>query len=619
MTNPNSNAQRSFAMEPFDSVADVLASKRITPALAGSRVYTKDGKSLDVVTTPADHVGAAGATLDIVPAEGNTLYDYGAGRGGDDSSAFEKMMRKEGRVVGRPGDTYRLMRKIEVNVNVDIDWRLAHVVIGPAANFTAANKNILTFKPGCSHFTMRNLGGTTLNWTNASNGSCADFICSFDNMSSAAAFPQGASMTAHMPSRVIIEDNIFGSAKIALGIVASGSEVSDARVYIGRNLFGVPNQKVYTYHVYTTRLANYHLDDNDFVGNYIMENADYRSNCDIVKTTGSALNAPRITNNRFRPTNPETFCQVDVYSGGMAAFVSGNEFRNAHFHRKVTSSSGVVPFIVGDVVMGNTFIATRIPTVGTSYSFMYIIGGGFAITGNTFVVMPDVTLPSNFAFTIMEIDDNNNSPIYPGEIDQSASSDANVSNNVAYCSGVTGGTITFIYRQPPAGSWSTDVTERRISVIGNVMRGGDRFLSGVAGALVGNAWTTERTGISHNATALTAVGNIMPSGVSFTGKGLNGSAERILAVDAATTSTLDAVITNKFRVTGTGQITNILNGTQGQEITIFCRASGVTIKHNTNIRLAGSADWVMPGRSMLTLIHVGDADGGWHEKCRMVP
>lgn len=53
MTNPSSSAQRSFAAEPYDSVAAVLASPQITSALIGERIHAKDGAAFEVVD-PAD-------------------------------------------------------------------------------------------------------------------------------------------------------------------------------------------------------------------------------------------------------------------------------------------------------------------------------------------------------------------------------------------------------------------------------------------------------------------------------------------------------------------------------------------------------------------------------------
>lgn len=63
MTNPNSSAQRSFAAEPYDSVAAVLSSKQITAALAGQRVFTKDGYCFEVVDSVGTEITAGGAHL----------------------------------------------------------------------------------------------------------------------------------------------------------------------------------------------------------------------------------------------------------------------------------------------------------------------------------------------------------------------------------------------------------------------------------------------------------------------------------------------------------------------------------------------------------------------------
>lgn len=80
MSNPNSSAQRSFAAEPYDSVAAVLASKQITAALVGERIFTKDGYCFDVVASGGDEVTAGGAHLSIV--SGNLVQSV-AGRTGD--------------------------------------------------------------------------------------------------------------------------------------------------------------------------------------------------------------------------------------------------------------------------------------------------------------------------------------------------------------------------------------------------------------------------------------------------------------------------------------------------------------------------------------------------------
>lgn len=76
MANPNSSAQRSFAAEPYDSVAAVLASKQITAALVGQRVFTKDGFAYEVVEAAQSNwrrATAGGARLRVLPV-GGVMY-----------------------------------------------------------------------------------------------------------------------------------------------------------------------------------------------------------------------------------------------------------------------------------------------------------------------------------------------------------------------------------------------------------------------------------------------------------------------------------------------------------------------------------------------------------------
>lgn len=86
-----SAALRSFAAEPYDSVADVLASKQITAALTGQTIHTKDGHALLVVSSGgAATAGGAG----VIPATNKwTPEDFGAKGDGvaDDSAAFALM------------------------------------------------------------------------------------------------------------------------------------------------------------------------------------------------------------------------------------------------------------------------------------------------------------------------------------------------------------------------------------------------------------------------------------------------------------------------------------------------------------------------------------------------
>lgn len=70
MANPNSAAQRSFAAEPYDSVAAVLASKQITAALVGQRIHIKGGLAYDVLPDSAaawDQETEGGAKLSALP------------------------------------------------------------------------------------------------------------------------------------------------------------------------------------------------------------------------------------------------------------------------------------------------------------------------------------------------------------------------------------------------------------------------------------------------------------------------------------------------------------------------------------------------------------------------
>lgn len=82
MANPNSSAQRSFAAEPYDSVAAVLASKQLTPDLIGQRIFTKDGYCFEVVTSGGTENTAGGAHLVEItrpydPADGTSVWPVG--------------------------------------------------------------------------------------------------------------------------------------------------------------------------------------------------------------------------------------------------------------------------------------------------------------------------------------------------------------------------------------------------------------------------------------------------------------------------------------------------------------------------------------------------------------
>lgn len=91
-----------------------------------------------------------------------------------------------------------------------------------------------------------------------------------------------------------------------------------------------------------------------------------------------------------------------------------------------------------------------------------------------------------------------------------------------------------------------------------------------------------------------------------------------------TTGTLDATtidVANKSFVqipapTTTVTITNLVNGVEGQEVVLLCSSINITIQHNANIVLNGSANYTSSAGSTLTLIKGATS---WYEKSRAKP
>jgi hypothetical protein len=83
MANPNSAAQLSFAAEPHDSVADVLASKQITAALKGSTFFTKSGEGFRAVDEIDSDLATDGGThLEVLESwEGLHVTSFGFAEG----------------------------------------------------------------------------------------------------------------------------------------------------------------------------------------------------------------------------------------------------------------------------------------------------------------------------------------------------------------------------------------------------------------------------------------------------------------------------------------------------------------------------------------------------------
>lgn len=139
MANPNSSAQRSFAAEPYDSVAAVLASKQLTGDLGNKIIYTKDGHCYHI---PEDqsvtdwHVQTAGSgniTFNLVastewPSPRQSVEVGGAGW-------VRIVPPSGGRFVGYPVDKYLqstggIGSKIVIQQVGDLLWNVIEVSAG---------------------------------------------------------------------------------------------------------------------------------------------------------------------------------------------------------------------------------------------------------------------------------------------------------------------------------------------------------------------------------------------------------------------------------------------------------------------------------------------------------
>lgn len=593
------------------SAAAFLASSDITSDLEGLRAWTQDGIAWDIV----DPVGAdwvhpvTGVGLNVVkPLTGLApLWAFGGGMGGDDTQPFVRSMNLQGAIIGRAEDTYRLLQKIEIDKDVVIDWHGATVAIGPVAGISDSNRNVLTLSPGCDLFEMRNCGGVELNWTDADDGSCGDFVSAFDSMDSVYGFPAGVDMTYHMPALVVIENNELGSARIALGVPNVHGEASESIVrVIGNRQTGA--DPIFTYGFYFSNLVGLQFEQNRLACNYIMVNPDFINNRDMMKVTGLYSDLAHILDNIFEPTSADTWCQVDVYAGANGATIRGNTFRNAHLERKTSASGGIVPMIETDEITGNKWFVDRDP--GATSLGLFYIGRMTNIHSNSMWIDPTLTL-SGTSITFMFLDDNGSSPVSPNTAPY-YSCDLTLANNIMTAEGATGGNIVMFNIQARTDGPAEDQS-RKPTVIGNIMRGGDRFLTGSAGILVGNTWTTERTFSSHTTVGNVQAANDMPATAEITGK---DTGRRGFTTVSSGTS-LAAERQQFFRLTTPGvTIASISGGVPGQIIQIYNRSGTSTITHSANIQLKGAVDAVMTGRCVLTLMKVPDADTGWQEVSR---
>lgn len=108
MANPNSAAQRSFAAEPYDSVAAVLASKQITAALVGQRIYTKDGAA-------------------IIPIPSGVPVPQGDQSGvGISQLSLTSVPSNFGQVIGRISSSGITLRYVNPTTGVDANLPVGH-------------------------------------------------------------------------------------------------------------------------------------------------------------------------------------------------------------------------------------------------------------------------------------------------------------------------------------------------------------------------------------------------------------------------------------------------------------------------------------------------------------
>lgn len=125
MANPNSSAQRSFAAEPYDSVAAVLASKQITAALVGKRVHTKAEIGFDITDAPNPHRvhPISGVGLNVVRGErGYNAKALGLrGDGSNEAVEIKRIAELGLDVIHIPNGVYSASTVVEISaLNVKI-------------------------------------------------------------------------------------------------------------------------------------------------------------------------------------------------------------------------------------------------------------------------------------------------------------------------------------------------------------------------------------------------------------------------------------------------------------------------------------------------------------------
>lgn len=538
---------------------------------------------------------------DIRPIEA-----YGGGEGVlDNGPAFLRSARSQGAVTfAKKGGAYAFPSEVNIDVPVDVFGNDVILKVGGSV----ARSDTFIFNLGCTSFRIRGVGGVEIQSPLVSNGRVHDIITSFKGKSGTFGFPQGPDLTSHMPKVVEIIGNNFGSARVSVGNAESAAIADDATFTFKSNI-QVTSEKVYTYLLCVVEVTNPNISGNKFAGDMVMIDPAFSNNCDAVKISGQRTKNAHFTGNSIEGFSDETQVQVDIFSGGYGAKITGNSFINAHLHRKCTAIEGVVPLIDLDVILGNSFEITK-SLKGFDVTPLYYVGQGGIIACNQ-VRIKNLTFNPDQIVHGLQFDDNGDHPTIQGG-QYSSPNKLIVLGNSIDLSGITGATEVLCMAFEPAvgGSVQAPVYESPV-VVANVLRGGDRAWSGFVGISLGNQWVTEKP-TAGQTRAGCLVGNYFPASSTTSGR-TDSTARDFINL---TGPVMDVSRTNYIRALGGTTISSLTGGIAGQQVTIYARTGPVTVEYSNNIRLKGEVNAIIPGRSTLTLLRVPDQDasgGEWQE------
>jgi hypothetical protein len=334
-----------------------------------------------------------------------------------------------------------------------------------------------------------------------------------------------------------------------------------------------------------------------------MADGDY----DIVKVTGATA-AVSLLSNHFANLNSGATADVDLYTGGRMARVTGNVFHNVFLQRKQTGGAGpVARHLSLDVVRDNSFELTADTAIR---SCIYYRGSLFSLTGNTFQV--EVNHDSRCIYLDREIEPydafGETSPI--GYI---------IANNIADLRGATGQLASFIKASPGR--------DRSGSIWNNLLVGGTHFVDGTltGGTSGANYWLDSNRAADRSAFIRTRRGAISIGNSADTDKPAiqsmhlqsNGTRHDFAVHNAERGSVVILDQSDTILLTGEGEISGISGGRTGQHIVLMHDGgeTTTTIRHDDRtIRLSGSKDFIMESQDTLMLMrHPG---GNWVELAR---